>query len=51
MGKLKTYGHKNSASIEKTRVRQLDSMKGFKGAKLTSSEWLTKQKKVRQKTM
>ena len=43
------YPYKDSKSIEDARVSQLRSMKGFKGAKETDSEWLKKKNAVNEK--
>ena len=44
------YKEKDSTTIQDSHCDQLRSMKGFKGAKETDSEWLTKKNKVREET-
>jgi len=42
--------HQDSPSIDYTSCEQLKSMKSFKGAKETDTEWLTKKNPVNQMT-
>lgn len=42
------YPYKDSAKIDMVSKETLESMKTFKGAKMTNSEWLTKKRAVRE---
>ena len=44
------YKDKDRDSIDMVTKYQMEDMKGFKGAKLTNTEWLTKKNPVNQMT-
>ena len=46
----KCFPHKDSPSIDKIVDEQLAKLKGFKGGKNPSSQWLTKKAPVNQAT-
>lgn len=44
----KRYPHRDSPKIDGVSKETLSSMKTFKGAKLTNTQWLTKRNAVRE---